>query len=73
MPDLLIRNVDDDTVRRIDADAQRQGLSRNEYLRREVSRLGRGAGRPATRDDLVRSMEAFADLGNDSVMDRAWS
>lgn len=73
MPDLLIRNVDDDTLRRIDADAQRQGLSRNEYLRREVSRLGQGAGRPATRGDLERSMEAFADLGNDSVMDRAWS
>lgn len=36
-------------MRRIDADADRQGLSRTEYLRREISRLGHRGPRSATR------------------------
>jgi hypothetical protein len=73
MPDLLIRNVDDETVRRIDADADRQGLSRNEYLRREISRLAHRGPRPATRADLARSVKALADLADEDVMGQAWS
>lgn len=73
MPDLLIRNVDDETVRHIDADAERQGLSRNEYLRREVGRLAHRGPRPGTREDLARSTQALADLADEDVMVRAWS
>lgn len=73
MTDVLIRNVDDETLRRIDAEAERHGLSRNEYLRREVVRLAQRGPRPATRDDLTRSVAALADLGDDDVMRDAWS
>ncbi len=73
MTDVLIRNVDDDTLRRIDAVADRLGLSRNEYLRREVTRLTHRGPRPATRADLARSAEALVDLESDEVMDQAWS
>lgn len=73
MSDLLIRNVDEDAIRRIDADAARHGLSRNEYLRREVGRLGHAADRPVTREDLSRSLEAFAGLADDDVMRKAWT
>ncbi|MGH3096001.1 MAG: type II toxin-antitoxin system VapB family antitoxin [Streptosporangiales bacterium] len=73
MTDLLIRNVDEQTVRRIDADAERQGLSRTEYLRREVSRLTHRGPRPATHADLTRSVAALADLADEDVMRQAWS
>ncbi|NDL56216.1 ribbon-helix-helix protein, CopG family [Phytoactinopolyspora mesophila] len=72
MTDLLIRNIDEEAVRRIDANAERQGLSRSEYLRREVSRLAQIGARPATRADLARSAELFADLADESVMEQAW-
>jgi Ribbon-helix-helix protein, copG family. len=73
VPDLLIRSVDEDTLRRIDADAERLGLSRTEYLRREIVRLGQRGTRPTTREDLTRAMKVFADLSDDAVMSRAWS
>lgn len=73
MSDLLIRDVDEETVRRIDADARRLGLTRAEYLRRQVRQLGHGAEPPVTREDLARSVEAFADLDDPDVMARAWS
>ncbi|NED94180.1 antitoxin [Phytoactinopolyspora alkaliphila] len=73
MTDLLIRNIDEDDLRRIDANAERQGLSRSEYLKREVSRLAQIGARPATRVDLARSADLFADLADESVMEQAWS
>ena len=73
MPDLLIRNVDADTVRQIDTEAQRLGLSRNEYLRREIARLAHRGHRATTLEDLSRSAEALADLADDDVMRDAWS
>lgn len=73
MPDLLIRSVDEETLRRIDADAERLGLSRSEYLRREIVRLSQRGNRPTTREDLTRAMKVFADLSDDQVMSRAWS
>ena len=73
MPDLLIRNVDDDTLRSIDERAQRLGLSRAEFLRREVGRIGRRAVPETGRVDLAFAAEVFVDLADDSVMERAWS
>lgn len=72
MTDLLIRDIDAETVRRIDADAARPGLSRSEYLRREVIRLGRCGSRPTTDDDLRRAMQLLGDLKDEAVMRRAW-
>ena len=73
MGDVLIRGVAEDDLRRIDAEAERQGLSRNEYLRREVSRLAQHGTRAATRADLARAAELVADLGDEDLMRQAWS
>lgn len=72
MADLLIRNVDSDVVSRIEAAAARQGLSREEYLRREIARVSTGTQPPTTLADLDRFAERFADLGDEAVMSRAW-
>lgn len=72
MADLLIREVPDDVVRVIDADARQQGLSRNEYLRRVLAREATGHGHPVTVEDLSRFAETFADLADPEVMRQAW-
>ena len=73
MTDVLIRGIDEQDLRSIDAQAERLGLSRNEYLRREMRRIARHRTvRPATADDFRRVGEATADLKDDGVMRRAW-
>lgn len=74
MTDLVIRNVSDQTILRIDAAARRLGLSRNEFLSRQLEQLcGAPANDPTTMADLERSVAAFADLANESVMSEAWA
>ena len=73
MSDVLIRGVTEDDLRRIDAEAERRGLSRNEYLRREISRLAQRGTRAATRVELARAAELVADLADEDVMRQAWS
>jgi hypothetical protein len=68
MTDVLIRNVPDDDLRRIDAEAVRRGLTRNELLRRELAKLGARDGR-LTLDDFHK----FDGLGDDDLMRDAWS
>lgn len=72
MADLLIRNVDKSVLNAIDVLAEGLGLSRNEYLRRELTRLGQSRSGTATRNDLKRSLELLADLSDEKVMARAW-
>lgn len=72
MPDLLIRNLDDEDLRGIDALARRLGISRRELLRREAHNLARRGTVPVTREDLGRSAAVFADALDESVMDNAW-
>ncbi|HEY5877308.1 MAG TPA: antitoxin [Nakamurella sp.] len=73
MPNILIRDLSQEAVARIDAAAANLGLSRNEYLRR---RLEEGTIPPdapvVTVDDWRRSAEAFADLADPKVMETAW-
>lgn len=74
MSDVLIRDVPDEDLERIDAEASRLGISRSTYLRREMHRIARHRTVPAaTLDDLHRSRAAMADLDNDEVMGQAWS
>jgi hypothetical protein len=70
--DLLIRDVPDDVVAAIDANAGRLGLSRTEYLR---CTLTRAAHRPAvvTVEQLRRCGSTFADLADEDVMRQAWT
>lgn len=72
MADLLIRNVDEDDVKAIDALAARLGISRSELLRREARQLARRAAEPTTRADLDRSVAIFADALDDELMEQAW-
>jgi hypothetical protein len=71
MSDLLIRDVPDDIVAAIDANASRLGLSRSEYLRRTLAHAAHKPG-AATLDDLKRFEDTFADLADDDVMRKAW-
>lgn len=72
MTDLLIRNIDDDDVRAIDALAARMGLSRNELLRREARALASRSNEPMAREDLDRSVALLSDALDDDIMEQAW-
>ena len=73
MPNILIRDLSQETIDRIDAAAADLGLSRNEYLRRRFEEGTRPAGeRVITDEDWQRSAEVFADLADPTVMDAAW-
>ncbi len=73
MSDLLIRGLDDGAVQRVDANAARLGLSRNEYLRREIAKLAEIRDRPVNWDDLARSAALFADAADESLLRQAWT
>ena len=72
MPDMLIRDIPEDVLAAIDANAARLGLSRNEYLRRELSLVAQRSASPVTADDLRQFSSMFADLADPDVMNRAW-
>jgi hypothetical protein len=72
MADVLVRDLPDDVMAAIDAQAARLGLSRNEYLRRELSQLKQRQGPALAADDLRRFADAFGDLADQEVMDQAW-
>jgi hypothetical protein len=67
--DILIRDVPDDVVAAVDANAKRAGLTRAEYLRRV---LADQQGPAMTREQLTRFAERTADLGDPEVMAAAW-
>ncbi len=72
MTDVLIRGVSEDDVAALDAAARRLGISRTEYLRRELARLATSDAGPVTSDALRDFAATFADLGDTELMRRAW-
>ncbi|MGH2872706.1 MAG: type II toxin-antitoxin system VapB family antitoxin [Solirubrobacteraceae bacterium] len=70
MPDLLIRDLSEAELGRLDARARALGLSRSEYVRRRL-RQDTGAPRP-TLVDAERFAVAHADLADPDVMAGAW-
>ncbi len=72
MADVLIRDVPDDVVAAIDAQAARLGISRNEFVRRELSQLRQRQGPALAADDLRRFADTFQDLADPEVIDQAW-
>jgi hypothetical protein len=70
MPNILVRDLTDEELERLDARARMLGLSRSEYVRRRLRQ--EAGGRRVTRSDLERFAEAHADLADTSVMARAW-
>jgi plasmid stability protein len=73
MTDVLIRNVPDDQLARLDAHAARLGLSRGEYLRRQIAQDAARGTESVTVDDLARAGELSKDLLDEQVMRDAWS
>jgi hypothetical protein len=73
MPNILIRDLSQEAVDRIDVAAGNLGLSRNEYLRRKLEEGMVPSGeRTVTADDWRRSADVFADLADPDVMGAAW-
>jgi hypothetical protein len=73
MSDVLIRDVPDDVLAVIDRRANYLGLSRSEYLRRQLSQEAGRSDAPVTAADLRRFSHTVRDLGDPEVMDQAWS
>ena len=73
MPDVLIRDIPADDIARIDAQAARLGLSRNEYLRRRLHQEASRRPTAVTVDALRAFGDRFPDLGDPEVMRGAWS
>lgn len=72
MTDILIRDVPPDVLAAIDAKAERLGLSRSEYLRRQIARDATLPAQQVTVEDLRRSAESFRDLDDPEIMAKAW-
>jgi hypothetical protein len=70
--DFLIRDVPDHVVTAIEARAKRLGLSRSEYLRRQLAREAATSVAEVNVDDLARFATTFGDLEDPDVMRRAW-
>lgn len=69
MTDMLIRDVPDDVISAVDANAKRQGLSRSEFVRRLLAQQKALADhRPVTVEDFRRFREALPDLGDPEIM-----
>jgi hypothetical protein len=72
MTDVLIRDVPSGVVRAIDAQAARLGLSRSEYLRRQLSERAPVGEQALTATGLLKFAETFVDLDDPRVMSQAW-
>lgn len=73
MTDVLIRNVPEADLARIDERANRLGLSRGEYLRRRIMQDAARSQAPASQADIERFAQLSRDLLDDDVMRGAWS
>lgn len=72
MTDVLIRDVPANVVAAVDANARRLGLSRNEYLRRNLLRETTQPDQGLTMQELTRFAETVSDLDDPAVMAEAW-
>jgi hypothetical protein len=70
--DVLMRGVSAEVLRRIDEQAESQGLSRNQFLVNLLNTDFALPVHPVTASDLERASEACADLLDDDLMAQAW-
>ena len=73
MSDVLIRNFPAEDLALLDAHAARLGISRTEYLRRQLQQEARRTVTAVSAADLVGFARDFSDLADDEVMRGAWS
>jgi hypothetical protein len=73
MTDILVRGLSRDVVAKIDDEAARRGVSRNQFLIEFIQRPYVEEDRPTvTVADLERTARAVADLGDPDIMAQAW-
>jgi hypothetical protein len=72
MADVLIRGVPAEELAKIDEQAARAGLSRVEFLRRELHALARRRDVKVDVAHLVDFSAVFVDLTDAEVMSKAW-
>jgi DNA-binding CsgD family transcriptional regulator len=72
MSNILIRDLPDSVLAQIDAQAARLGISRVEYVRRQLIREAQRTASSVTAADLERSGRLLADLLDEDVMRQAW-
>lgn len=70
--DLLIRDVPDDVVAALDAEAKRLGTSRAEVIRRTLSQAFPHERGAVTREDWTRFEDVYAGLADADLMEQAW-
>lgn len=73
MPDLLIRDFPAEDLDLLDAQAKHLGLSRAEYLRRQLHATARRLDGEVTTEHLVQLAATLGDLDDDELMRQAWS
>jgi len=73
MPDVLIRDFPAEDLALLDEQATRLGLSRVEYLRRQLHQTARRLDAPVTVADLAALADLIGDLGDETVMSQAWA
>lgn len=72
MTDVLVRDVPEEVLAALDAQAARLGISRTEYLRRRLAEAATAATGSVTVDDLRDVAEFHNDALDPEVMKNAW-
>lgn len=72
MPDVLIRDVPEAVLAKVDAHAARLGISRVEYIRRRLAADAATSRAHVSTQDLRDFADRFADLADEEVMGTAW-
>lgn len=73
MADILIRNFPAEDLALLDEQARRVGLSRTEFLRRQLHREARRTQAPVTVGALSALSGLIADLADPDLLHEAWS
>ena len=73
MPNVLIRDISQEDLELLYEQARRAGLSRADFLRRELQQQARRCSAPVAVEDLEVMTQLLQDLGDDEVMSDAWS
>lgn len=71
MVNILVRDLGDDVIERLDQLAADLGLSRNEFLKRQMTILARERGR-VTKEGLKRLSYLARDALDEEIMRGAW-
>ena len=72
MVDVLIHDIPDDVIDRIDSAAQVAGQTRTEYLRHQIGGIAAGGDAPVTLAGIDRFASHFTDRRDEDVLRDAW-